>query len=154
MKYRKVISFKLKNLLPMAVVAGSTIFFGACHKKPVPEPQHDTTYVWGIDNWSAVQPLDQKVPASADSASVRYIYLLNDGNSLQGAPTSWILKNMNMIIEQVVPQNRHKIRGAGTLHDVGILQDKDVLDSIALAKMDFQFGKVHYGNYDRQSYGR
>ena len=138
----------------MAVVAGSTIFFGACHKKPLPEPQHDTTYVWGKNNWSAVQPLDQKVPASADSASVRYIYLLNDGNSWTGTPTSWILRNLNMIIEPVSLENRHKVRGAGTLHDVGILQDKDVLDSIALSQMGFQFGMVHYGNYDRSSYGR
>ena len=147
MKYRKVIPFKLKNILPMAVIAGSTIFFGACHKKPVPEPQHDTTYVWGIENWSAVQPLDQKVPASADSTSVRYVYLLNDGNSLDGLSTSWVLRNMNKIIEHVAVNNRHKIRGAGTLNEVGVLDYQARQDSVTLAQMGFQFGKIRYGNY-------
>ena len=111
------------------------------------EPEHDTTYVWGIENWSALQPLDQKVPVSADSASVRYVYLLNDGRSLEGLPTTWVLKNMNMVVEAVAPQNRHKIRGAGTLNDIGILDYQARQDSITLAQMGFKFGKVHYGNY-------
>ena len=147
MKYKKTLPYKLK----LTAAIGLPLLLGACNKT---DPRHDTTYVWGKNNWSAVKPLDQKVPVSADSASVRYVYLLNDGKSWTGTPTSWILKNLNNIIEHVAPENRHKIRGAGTLHDVGIGQDKDVSDSVSLAKMGFKFGKVHYGSYDRHSYGR
>lgn len=151
MKFKQIIPYKLRRALSMATIAGATILPAACEKEV---PIHDTTYVWGKNNWSAVQPLDQKVPSSADSTSVRYVYLLNDGNSWHGTSTSWILEALNMIIEPVSSENRHKVRGAGTLYDVGIGQDKDVLDSIALSKMGFQFGKVHYGNYNRHSYGR
>ena len=141
----------MKKVFALFLTLIAAFSFSACNKT---EPQHDTTYVWGKNNWSAVQPLDQKVPSSADSASVRYVYLLNDGNSWTGTPASWILRNLNRIIELVALENRHKIRGSGTLNDVGILQDKDVLDSITLSKMGFQFGMVHYGNYDRSSYGK
>lgn len=141
----------MKKVFVLLFALIAAFMFSACNKTA---PQHDTTYVWGKNNRSAVKPLDQKVPVSADSASVRYVYLLNDGRSWTGTPTSWLLNNLNNIIEHVAPENRHKIRGAGTLHDVGILQDKDVSDSVSLAKMGFKFGKTHYGSYDRSSYGK
>ena len=146
MKYRKVIPFKLKNILPMAAITGSTIFFGACHKKPLPEPHHNTTYVWGIENWDAVWHAD-KVVASADSTSVDYVFLQNDGNSLEGLPTTWVLKNMNNIIESVPLENQYKIRGAGTLNDIYVHSDQMYLDSIALAQMGFKFGTVYHNGY-------
>lgn len=135
----------LKRYIPIAVVA--LCMFMSCNKGGQNVPLHDTTYVWGIENWSAVQPLDEKVPSSADSASVRYVFLLNDGVSLDGLSTSWVLRNMNMIIERVAPENRHKIRGAGTLNEVGILGLECVQDSITLAQMGFTFGNVRYGSF-------
>ncbi|MBO7067053.1 MAG: hypothetical protein J6W40_05550 [Alphaproteobacteria bacterium] len=144
MKYRKVISFKLKNLLPMAMIAGSTIFFGACHKKPVPEPpHHNTTYVWGEDDWSQIWPAD-KVAASADSTLVDYVILYNNGVSFNAKSTTLLLRQLNMIIEEVKPENRHKIRGAGTLNEVNAGTEQDYQDSIKLANLGFKFGRVYH----------
>ena len=144
MKYRKVIPFKLKNILPMAVIAGSTIFFGACHKKPVPEPpHHNTTYVWGEDDWSQIWPAD-KVAASADSTLVDYVILHNNGVSFHGKTTTVLLQQLNTIIEDVAPSNRYKVQGSGTLNDIGIGREQNVEDSIQLAKMGFSFGHIRY----------
>ena len=141
MKYRKVIPFKLKNLLPMAVIAGSTIFFAACHKKPLPEPQHDTTYVWGKHYWTEVWPAD-KVVASADSSSVRNVFLMNDGISWEGSSTTLIMKQLTPIIESVPSGNRYKLRGAGTLNGVSMGNEQTYKDSITLANLGFKINKV------------
>ena len=90
MKFRKIIPYKLKRIIPMAAIAGATLIPNAsCTKEP---PQHDTTYVWGYGNWKNVRPAN-RVAASADSVNVRYVYLLNDGTPLSGAPTTIILED-------------------------------------------------------------
>lgn len=129
---------------PLLAILGGCLLLFSCNKGGESVPLHDTTYVWGNENWSAVQPLDQKVPSSADSTSVRYVYLLNDGTPWHGTPTSWILRNLNMIIEPVSLENRHKIRGAGTLIGVGIWEEQHIKDSIVLAQMGFLFAKVRH----------
>ena len=144
MKFHTVIPYKLKRLIPMAMIAGMPVFAASCDKEP---PHHDTTYVWGLDNWDA-NVFGPRVAASADSADVRYVYLLNDGRSLGGAPTSTILELMNRIIDFTPPENQHKIRGAGTLNNTSMERNNQqyIQDSIALVKLGFDFGKVLYGN--------
>lgn len=138
MKFRKIVPYKLKRLIPMAMIAGMPLLSTSCEKEP---PYHDTTYVWGIDNWK-LETMQQNVTASADSADVRYVYLQNDGEPLLGLPTSTILKVLNQVIDVVTPENRHKVRGAGTLDNVGIGSEQDYRDSVALAQLGFKFGRV------------
>jgi len=115
---------------------------------PPATPHHNTTYIWGDNNWDAVWPAD-KVAASADSALVDNVYLKNDGKSLGGLHTSDLMRYMNMIIESVPATNRYKLRGAGTLHESFINSQQDVQDSIKLSQFGFSFGKVRYGNFQR-----
>ena len=146
MKYRKVIPFKLKNLLPMAVVAGSTIFFGACHKKPVPEPpHHNTTYIWGIYNTKDVLPADN-ITKSVDSTSVDFVFLENDGVSWEGTSPTIALRYVQKILDDVKSDKKHKIRGAGTINGVGMSRSNEnhYRDSIALAQMGFKFNNVRH----------
>ena len=146
MKYRKVIPFKLKNLLPMAVVAGSTIFFGACHKKPLPEPpHHNTTYVWGIDNTKNVLPAD-KITKSVDSTSVDFVFLENDGVSWGGSTTTFVWAYIKKILGDVKSDNKYKIRGAGMLNEVSVSKSSETnyQDSVSLAQMGFKFGRVYH----------
>lgn len=122
----------------MAMIAGMPVFAASCDKEP---QYHDTTYVWGINNWK-LETMQQNVTASADSADVRYVYLLNDGEPMLGLPTSTILKVLNQVIDVVPSENRHKVRGAGTLDNVGICNEQDYRDSVALAQLGFKFGRV------------
>lgn len=150
MKLFKTMKYKIKHLVPMAAIAGATLLPPACCKveQEKREPHHNTTYVWGIDNWSAVWPAD-KVAASADSVLVDNVFLMNDGRSFEGQATTTILKTLNKIIDVSKPENRYKIRGAGILNDTWIGNDQALQDSISLAKMGFTFGKVYYNGYDR-----
>lgn len=117
----------------------ATFIISACNKT---ELQHDTTYTWGKHYWTEVWPAD-KVAASADSASVRYVYLLNDGKSFEGTSTTITWRNLNKIIENVTPKNRHKIRGAGILNEISTGTEQNYQDSIKLANMGFKFGRVY-----------
>ena len=150
------VKYKLSRVIPMLAIAGATVLGASCKKTapentPVPVPEqpqshHNTTYVWGIDNWDAVWPSD-RVAASADSTLVDIVFLQNEGNSLKGRPTTHILTTLNKIIDGVRVENRHKIRGAGTLNDVGLGSDQNYQDSIKLAQMGFKFGQMHYNGY-------
>ena len=114
------------------------------------EHPHATTYVWGAGNWNSVWPeKTDNVARSADSLMVKTVYLKNDGNSLGNMHTNDILIYMNTIVESVSPNNRGKVRGAGTLNDVGITNYQDVQDSIKLAEFGFLFGKIAYGDFQR-----
>lgn len=135
----------LKRTLPVLGLAVATLLPAAC-KKAEP-PHHDTTYMWGYNNWEPVS-LGVNVVASADSTLVDRVYLQNDGESLEGMHTTALLKALNSVIDVVPIENKHKIRGAGTLNEIGISNDQNRQDSIILANMGFKFGKVRYGqNY-------
>lgn len=146
MKFHKTIKYKIKNLIPMMAIAGATLLPPACCKveREKPEPHHSTTYVWGIHNWKAIWPAD-KVIASADSTLVDNVFLLNDGMSWEGMSTTSVLEQLTPVIESIKPENRYKIRGAGTLNGIAIGREQNVQDSIVLDKMGFKFGKVIYG---------
>ena len=149
MKFHKIIPYKIKRLIPMAMIAGMPLIPTSCIKNnpddiPNPNaPHHNTTYVWGEGNWGQIWPAD-KVAASADSILVDYVILQNDGNSFKGKSTNLLLSQLNIIINEVKPENRHKIRGAGTLNDLGMSErnEETYRDSIALAQMGFKFGNV------------
>ena len=112
-------------------------------------PHHNTTYIWGDNNWDAVWPAD-KVAASADSASVDIVYLKNDGKSLGGLRTRDLMTFMNMIVESVTPANRYKVKGSGTLNEVGMANQQDIQDSIKLSNFGFSFGTIRYNeNFQR-----
>ena len=143
MRYKKTIKYNLKRILPMLGIAGATLLPVAC-KKPL--VQHDTTYTWNPYDWNTVK-LGTAAAASADSAEVRYVFLKNDGTSFEGCPTTLVLKSINKVINYVAPENQHKIRGAGTLNEIGVGSDQERLDSTKLANMGFKFGKVRHGNY-------
>ena len=112
-------------------------------------PHHNTTYIWGDNNWDAVWPAD-KVAASADSTLVDNVYLKNDGKSLGGIRTRDIMTYMNMIVESVTPANRYKVKGSGTLNEVGMANQQDIQDSIKLSNFGFSFGTIRYNeNFQR-----
>ena len=141
------IKYKLKQLIPMAIIASAPFLPISCGKGDDTEkPHHNTTYIWGKHYWDKVWPAT-KVAASADSVLVDNVILKNDGVSFEGWSTTRILSNMNNIINAVDPQNRHKIRGAGTLNDVGLSSDQEWQDSIKLSQMGFKFGLVHHAGY-------
>ena len=121
MNYKKIIPYKLRRALSMATIAGATLLPVACEKE---EPQHDTTYVWGCYDWSKIWPAD-KVAASADSASVRNVFLENDGVSLSGLDVSFIKISLEPVINAVTPENRYKVRGAGNLRHLYITDKND-----------------------------
>ena len=145
MKFHKTITYKIKNLIPMMAIAGATLLPPACCKveQEKREPHHNTTYVWGKYNWDAVNPAKtDNVAASADSTLVDNVFLLNDGASWEGSPTTLILEQLNVIMESVKPENRYKIRGAGILYNVGTSTTEQThKDSIKLAQMGFKFGR-------------
>ena len=109
----------------------------ACEKE---EPQHDTTYVWGFEYWTEIWPAN-KIIASADSTSVRNVFLKNDGKSLSGLNVSFIRESLEPIVNTVPSENRYKIRGAGNLRHLYIT-DKN--DSTWLSQFGFKFIEPRY----------
>jgi len=108
-------------------------------------PHHNTTYIWGDNNWNAIWPeITDNVAKSADSTIVDKVILKNDGRSLGGTRTSSLMNALNIVIESVSPENRYKVRGSGTLETTGIANQQDVQDSIRLSTLGFSFGKVVY----------
>lgn len=108
-------------------------------------PHHNTTYVWGDNNWYAIWPgVTDNVAKSADSTLVDKVILKNDGKSFGGTFTNMLMDWMNTVIESVSPENRYKVRGAGTLNETAIGSQQDIQDSIKLSNMGFSFGKVVY----------
>ena len=145
MKFKEIVPYKLRRALSMATIAGATLMPAGCVNinQEKTTPTHDTTYVWGENDWSQIWPAD-KVAASTDSASVRYVYLLNNGVSFKARSTTSIWYNLNNVINCATPKNRHKIRGAGILNEVTMGQEQEYLDSIKLANMGFKFGRVYH----------
>ena len=108
-------------------------------------PHHNTTYVWGKGFLDNVYPADN-VTKSCDSLSVDTVFLKNNGVSWAGNSATVVLKYVNKVLDDVKSDNKYKIRGAGTLNDVGMGTDQAYQDSITLSRMGFKFGKVRYGN--------
>lgn len=135
----------LKRTLPVLGIAGATLMPAAC-KKPL--VQHDTTYTWGANNWDT-ETMQHNLVASADSAEVRYVYMLNDGESFTGLPLTPLFKVINDAISAVPKENLHKIRGAGELTEVSMKKNDPeyMRDSTALANLGFKFKRVLYVNY-------
>ena len=106
-------------------------------------PHHNTTYIWGRNFTDNVYPATN-ISKSCDSLLVDTVFLKNNGVSWEGAPTTTVLKYMTKVLDDVKSDNKHKIRGAGTLNDVGMGTEQTYQDSIKLAKMGFKFGRVYY----------
>ena len=140
MKFHKIVPYKIRRALSMAAIIGAPILPIAASCNEI-EPHHNTTYVWGEKDWSKIWPAD-RVAASADSATVDYVILQNDGTSFEYKPVNLLLEQLNMIIDCVTPENRHKIRGAGTLNDLHI-SSRTQADSLKLVNMGFRFGRVY-----------
>ena len=146
MKFHRVIPYKLKRLIPMAMIAGATIAPSSCSKEKEPEPpHHDTTYIWGVHNMQS-GVFGPKITASIDSTTVDHVIMLNDGESWRLATPGSVLRNINWILNKVTSDNKEKIRWAGTLN--GLILDASNLqtyqDSAKLAEMGFKFGKVYH----------
>lgn len=104
---------------------------------------HNTTYMWGVDNWGAIWPADHVV-ASADSILVKNVFLKNDGKSLNGMLTRDLYERMNNIIQSVPAGKRAKVRGAGTINGAGVADATDASDSTKLAQLGFAFANTEH----------
>ena len=90
MKFGKIISYKLKRVIPMAAIAGATLAPVSClsFDDPTPTPKHhDTIYTWGKYYWDEINPIN-RVADSADSTVVDHVILQNDGVSWGGMSKS------------------------------------------------------------------
>ena len=140
------VKYKLKFLIPIVTMLGGALSTSCGKGNSDPEkPHHNTTYIWGFDNFTNIQPAS-RVAASADSILVDKVFLENDGASLHGVAPGVILQQfINPVIEATKPENRHKIYGKGTLNEMGMNSDPKIKqDSIKLAQMGFKFGKIRY----------
>jgi signal peptidase I len=110
-------------------------------------PHHNTTYIWGDNNWDAIWPeTTDNVAKSADSTLVDKVILKNDGRSLGGISTSDLMSWINTVVESVSPTKRYKVRGSGTLEETSIGNQQDIQDSIRLSNFGFDFGRVVYSD--------
>jgi hypothetical protein len=113
----------LKALLFIAPIAG----FTACEKPPVDPVQHDTEYKFGVMNAQSVFE-SQNLKLSTDSAQVRNVYLVPDGD--------WKNGNIhNMIHQGLVPTFgiSPKVKGKGNFEHLGVNES----DSLLLVSMGY-----------------
>ena len=147
----------LKRALPVLGFAGATLFT-SCEKDEPTIPLHDTTYVWGANNMTQIFPTDNVV-ASADSTSVRTVYLHSDG------VWGWVLNMTELrewvlepVLNDIPEHNRHKIKGSGIINQPTFRTDdkqmftKQYEDSVWLSKMGFIIKDPIYGPVVRDAY--
>ena len=122
MKFKKIMPYKIKRLIPMLGLAGAAMVMPGCEKTPI--QQHDTVYMWGVIDWTNIWPADN-VRASADSAEVRYVILKNDGNGFAPNIKDYEVKtDLERVLFEVDAKNRHKVRGEGDLWGLTITNDE------------------------------
>ena len=154
----KEASAYLKRALPVLGFAGATLFT-SCEKDEPTIPLHDTTYVWGRNNMAQLFPTDNVV-ASADSTSVRTVYLHSDGAPWGGAFNmtelrEWVLEP---VLNDIPEHNRHKIKGSGIINQPLFRTDdkqmftKQYEDSVWLSKMGFIIKAPIYSPVVRDAY--
>lgn len=150
MRFTKKVSYKLaKPLTTLALVAAS---FGCSKDEPEDlTPIHDTAYPFNI-YVESVDDYIKQVAASADSASVRNVFLLGDGISWGGGFTTTELFDVaiNPILNGVSEKNRYKVKGKGPLRYVK-MDDKNPetykqnqADSVRLRNFGFEFQEMFY----------
>ncbi len=124
MKFKKVLPYKLRRVLPILGFAGATL--AGCSKDDEPAiQQHDTVYNWGRFDISQVWPTDN-INASADSVEVRRVILqLNDSqwgsdkDGKYGLDDRWILDEyVTPIWNNIKESNRHKVMFRGDAWNV------------------------------------
>ena len=157
MKMTKTVPYYLKRALPVLGFAGATLFT-SCEKDEPTIPLHDTTYVWGTNNMAQIFPTDNVV-ASADSTSVRTVYLHSDGVWGWALDMTelreWVLEP---VLNDIPEHNRHKIKGSGIINGPVFRTDdkqmftKQYEDSVWLSKMGFIIKDPIYTPVARDAY--
>ena len=135
MKFKKIMPYKIKRLIPMLGLAGAAMVMPGCEKTPIqqhmvmpgcektPIQQHDTVYIWGAFDWKNIWPADN-VRASADSAEVRYVILQNDGNGFTTIYDYELKSDLERLLFEVDAKNRHKVRGNGNIWHLTLTNDE------------------------------
>ena len=142
MRIAKKYNMKLKTLIPILGLAGASMF-SACERNE-PIPQHDTIYTFGKGNWFDAEE-EQNIVASADSATVRYVILENNGKTYNGSTVRVTAGNMKLLIKRIPAEKQQKVKGSGILREMTINSQED---STYLANMGFKFvDAIPYSEY-------
>lgn len=142
MRIAKKYNMKIKTLIPILGLAGASIF-SACERNE-PIPQHDTIYTFGPERWFTLQE-EQNIIASADSATVRYVILENNGKTYNRRSVGIIAFNMQLLIKRIPAEKQQKVKGSGILREMTIDSQED---SIYLTNMGFKFvDAIPYAEY-------
>lgn len=106
---RQMLPYKLRRALLLSGIAGAA--FVACSKQP--EPQHDTTYVWGKTTRN-LSEIIQKIGESSDSTQVRTVYIKCDGKDFAGGLSVSDLADVVNNLESKVT-NKEKLSHGGDI---------------------------------------
>ncbi len=125
---KKFVPYKIRRALPMLGLAAGSMLMPSCSndEPDAPVPPHDTTYIWGHDNFKDPE-LKKKIRASADSASVVNIILKSDGNTWASAYSEKEIRYLVVepLIEAGGEHNRHKFKGKGPITHINIVYPED-----------------------------
>ena len=142
MRLTKKVPYKLKTLIPILGLAGASMF-SACERDE-PIPQHDTIYTFGYGEWFDAEE-KQNIVASADSATVRYVILENNGDTYNRSTVRLLAGNMKLLINKIPVEKQQKVKGSGILREMTINSQED---STYLANMGFKFvDAIPYSEY-------
>ena len=142
MRLTQKIPYKIKTLIPILGLAGASMF-SACERNE-PIPQHDTIYTFGSGEWFDAEE-EQNIIASADSATVRYVILENNGKTYNGSTVRVTAGNMKLLINKIPVEKQQKVKGSGILREMTINSQED---STYLANMGFKFvDAIPYAEY-------
>ena len=124
------------------MLAGASMISACDHNEPI--PQHDTIYTFGPERWLTEQE-EQNIVASADSATVRYVILENNGKTYNRCSVGIIAFNMQLLIKRIPAEKQQKVKGSGILRNMTITSQED---STYLANMGFKFvDAIPYSEY-------
>lgn len=108
MRFKNVVPYKLKRLIPMLGLAGATML-GGCSKDDDPTQMRDVNVFFNVDEYSALKPENiKKIAAEPD---VRTIYMIPQG--YWGNLNSTNISNMRKNLLQPAIEASPKARGAG-----------------------------------------
>jgi len=143
MKFKKIMPYKIKRLIPMLGLAGAAMVMPGCEKTPI--QQHDTVYMWGVLNWDNIWP-PQNIYASADSVQVKNVILKLDknDNDFEHLDDEFLYKNMIAIWAGLSPEKQEKLSLDGTAKNLIVSTKGEHVYIDWLSERGLQFENLRY----------
>ncbi len=148
MRFKKIVPYKIKRILPMLGIAGASLFMGGCEKD---EPLRDVELHFNCDNLSAITSeyhgdysVSELAKAYANEPTVGTIYIVPDGD--WGTYESSNINDLRKLSLEPLFDYSPKFRGKGDFNFSPGAASKVPQDSLWYVSKGFTINKYRPAN--------